>query len=93
VAAASALSCLWFDPGRGRKRRDSRLDKGRVPAYAARFFRTMKLLACLCLTAALLAGCESDVARQGPRENPLQRGLRGEGQLIERDPLADSDLR
>jgi hypothetical protein len=53
----------------------------------------MKMLACLCLFAALLAGCESDVARSGPRENPLQRGLRGEGQIVERDPLAESDLR
>ncbi len=57
------------------------------------FFRTMKMFACLCLFATLLAGCESDVARQGPRENPLQRGLRGEGQIVERDPLAESDLR
>ncbi|MEQ1860135.1 MAG: hypothetical protein ABMA13_09380 [Chthoniobacteraceae bacterium] len=46
------------------------------------------LLLLLIISAALLAGCESDMPPVQNRENPIQRGLRGEGTL---KPLDYSD--
>lgn len=47
----------------------------------------MKAFALLFLlaTAALLAGCESDMPPDNSRGNPIQRGLRGEGTLVQPD--------
>jgi len=49
------------------------------------------LVSLVLATAALaLGGCESDMPPSPHEENPLQRGLRGEGQLIQPD-VQDSD--
>jgi hypothetical protein len=39
--------------------------------------------------AAALAGCESDLPPEPGRENPLQRGFRGEGQLTRPESSGD----
>ena len=46
------------------------------------------LVLLLILISALLTGCESDMPPVQNRENPIQRGLRGEGTL---KPLDYSD--
>jgi hypothetical protein len=50
-------------------------------------------LASLVLAAAALglAGCESDMPPNPHEENPIQRGLRGEGQLIQPDAQDDGE--
>lgn len=47
----------------------------------------------LFITAALLAGCESDMPPEPNRENPIQRGIRGEGTATERDFSDDPFVR
>ena len=47
----------------------------------------------LVLTAAVLAGCESDMPPEPNRENPIQRGIRGEGTATERDFSDDPFVR
>ena len=44
-------------------------------------------------TAALLAGCESDMPPETNRENPIQRGIRGEGTLVQPDRSEDPFIR
>jgi len=54
----------------------------------------MKISALLLLSvAALLAGCETDVPRKEARENPIQRGLRGEGAITPLDRGDDPYVR
>jgi hypothetical protein len=43
------------------------------------------VLILLAASAGLFAGCETDMPAEPGRENPLQRGLRGEGQLVPLD--------
>lgn len=47
----------------------------------------------LVLTAALLAGCESDMPPETNRENPIQRGIRGEGTLVQPERNDDPFIR
>jgi hypothetical protein len=41
----------------------------------------------------LLTGCESDMPPEKNRENPIQRGLRGEGTVAPRDYSDDPFVR
>jgi hypothetical protein len=47
----------------------------------------------LVLTAALLSGCESDMPPEPNRENPIQRGIRGDGTVSPRDYSDDPFVR
>lgn len=47
----------------------------------------------LLLAAVLLAGCESDMPPEPNRENPVQRGIRGEGSLVQPDRSDDPFIR
>jgi hypothetical protein len=55
----------------------------------------MKAFALLFLlaTAALLSGCESDMPPDSSRTNPIQRGLKGEGSLVQPDQSDDPFIR
>jgi hypothetical protein len=55
----------------------------------------MKRNAILLLIAGAFAagGCETDLPRSSVRENPLQRGLRGEGTLMQHDYSNDPFVR
>jgi outer membrane biogenesis lipoprotein LolB len=47
----------------------------------------------LLLAAALLSGCESDMPPEKNRENPIQRGIKGEGTLVQPDQSDDPFIR
>jgi len=51
------------------------------------------LLPILCAASLLLGACESDMPPRSTAENPLQRGLRGEGQLTQPDRSDDPIIR
>jgi len=55
----------------------------------------MKAIALLFLlgAAALLGGCESDMPPEPNRVNPLQRGMKGEGTLVQPDYSEDPFVR
>jgi hypothetical protein len=56
----------------------------------------MKAFALLLLataTALFAAGCETDMPPDTNRENPIQRGIRGEGTVTERDFSDDPYIR
>lgn len=72
--------------------RSATLDTRRAPHYQARL--SMKAFAfTLVLTAMLLAGCESDMPPEKNRVNPIQRGIKGEGALVQPDQNDDPYLR
>lgn len=52
------------------------------------FVFTLTLLAAL-----LLAGCESDMPPETNRVNPIQRGIKGEGTLVQPDQSDDPATR
>jgi hypothetical protein len=55
----------------------------------------MKAIALLVLAAAAfaLSGCETDMPPEPNRENPIQRGIRGDGTVRERDFSNDPYVR
>ncbi len=65
-----------------------------VERNTVRFLR-MKAIALLFLVVAalLVSGCESDMPAETNRENPIQRGIRGEGTLTQRDYSDDPYVR
>jgi hypothetical protein len=60
-----------------------------------RFLLRMKALALLFLAAAsfALCGCETDMPPEANRENPIQRGIRGDGTVTQRDFSDDPFVR
>jgi hypothetical protein len=68
------------------------------PVYRSnkvRFLYSMKAFALLLLAAAsfALSGCETDMPPDAHRENPIQRGIRGDGTVTERDFSNDPYVR
>lgn len=51
------------------------------------------VLTLLLAASALLSGCESDLPPEAHRENPVQRGLRGDGSVTTRDYSDDPFVR
>jgi outer membrane biogenesis lipoprotein LolB len=51
------------------------------------------VLLALLSAAALLTGCESDMPPETNRDNPFQRGLRGDGTITTRDYSDDPFVR
>lgn len=47
----------------------------------------------LLLATALLTGCESDLPPETNRDNPIQRGIRGDGTATQRDFSDDPFVR
>jgi len=55
----------------------------------------MKAIAVLFLVAATfaLSGCETDMPPEANRQNPIQRGIRGDGTVTQRDFSDDPFIR
>lgn len=51
------------------------------------------VLLILLSAAAVLTGCESDMPPETNRQNPLQRGMRGEGTVTQQDYSDDPFVR
>ena len=68
------------------------LDTRHSPDYQAPLSMKVTVFI-LVLTAALLAGCESDMPPETNRENPIQRGIRGEGTLVQPERNDDPFIR
>ena len=70
---------------------DWRLDTRKVALYDPRM--KASLVPILFVAGVALTGCESDMPPSSSADNPIQRGLRGEGQLTQPDKSDDPIIR